>query len=249
MDPEEILKDGASCETALTATLQVLVNSQYVNGRDCDRILSEYREMMAGEVVDLHSFKRKDMRLDKFYAGVRESKQLKNLWIIMKLLMCLSHGQADVERGFSVNKEVEVENQKERTLVARRIIVDHIRTAGGVMNVGITKEMLSHAKQARQRYRTFLEEEKKKRMNELKGEKRKLLEDEIDSMKKRKVQLEKDACFLHKEADSSAELAEKGGDLSLLAKSNAMRRRAREKDAEAQNAEQLIKIKEGELVG
>ena len=64
-------------------------------------------------------------------------------------------------------------------MVARRVIVDHIRMAGGVMNVGITKEMLSHAKQARQRYRTFLEEEEKKRMEELKGEKQKILEDEI----------------------------------------------------------------------
>ena len=99
------------------------------------------------------------------------------------------------------------------------------------------------------RCRTFLEEEKKKRVDELKGEKRKLLEDEIDSMKKRKVQLEKDACFLHKEADFTAELAEKDGDLSLLAKSNAMRTSIREKDTEVQNAEQLIKIKEGELVG
>ena len=84
----------------------------------------------------------------------------------MKVLLCLSLDQADVERGFSVNKEVEVENQKERTLVARKLIVDHIRTAGGNIKVPITKEMMSHAKQARQRYRTYLEEQKKKKRQE-----------------------------------------------------------------------------------
>ncbi|KAG9353162.1 hypothetical protein JZ751_017738 [Albula glossodonta] len=32
---------------------------------------------------------------------------------------------ANVERGFSINKESTVENQKERSLVAQRLIVDH----------------------------------------------------------------------------------------------------------------------------
>ena len=44
---------------------------------------------------------------------------------VLKLLL-LSHGQATVERGFSVNKEMIVENQQEQSLVARRVIKDHI---------------------------------------------------------------------------------------------------------------------------
>ena len=35
---------------------------------------------------------------------------LKELWKVVKLLLALSHGQATVERGFSSNKEVMVEN-------------------------------------------------------------------------------------------------------------------------------------------
>jgi len=45
---------------------------------------------------------------------------------LCELELLLSHGQASVERGFSVNKELVVENQSEQTLAARRIIKDHI---------------------------------------------------------------------------------------------------------------------------
>lgn len=41
-----------------------------------------------------------------------------------KLALVLSHGQASVERGFSINKELIVENPKELSLVAQRLIVD-----------------------------------------------------------------------------------------------------------------------------
>ena len=40
-----------------------------------------------------------------------------------------------VERGFSVNKEVTIENLSEQSLVAQRTIVDHVRSVGGVLNV------------------------------------------------------------------------------------------------------------------
>ena len=38
------------------------------------------------------------------------------------LLLLLSHGQASVERGFSVNKEVMVQNLAEQSLISQRII-------------------------------------------------------------------------------------------------------------------------------
>ena len=38
---------------------------------------------------------------------------------LLKILLLLSHGQASVERGFSVNKETEVENLLEHSLVVQ----------------------------------------------------------------------------------------------------------------------------------
>ena len=66
--------------------------------------------------------------------------------------MLLSHGQPSVERSFSVNKELVVENQQEQTLVARRIIRDHILQANGVTSVDITRDMVLAAGSVRPRY-------------------------------------------------------------------------------------------------
>ena len=43
----------------------------------------------------------------------------KNRWKV-KLVLTLSHGQAGVERGFSVNKDILVENMQELSLFSQR---------------------------------------------------------------------------------------------------------------------------------
>jgi hypothetical protein len=44
-----------------------------------------------------------------------------NLWSVIKLLLLLSHGQASVEKGRSVNKEVSVEHLAETSLIAQQL--------------------------------------------------------------------------------------------------------------------------------
>ena len=46
----------------------------------------------------------------------------------------MSHGQSSFNRGFSVNKEVAVENLSERSFIAPRIIHGHIESVGGLVN-------------------------------------------------------------------------------------------------------------------
>ena len=50
-------------------------------------------------------------------------------------MLILAHGQATVERGFPLNKELEVQNLSERSFVAKRIIFDHASAVGGTSNV------------------------------------------------------------------------------------------------------------------
>ena len=83
---------------------------------------------------------------------------------VLKQLLLLSHGQATVERGFSLNKEVTVENMKKATLIARRHIVDYCRNVG-VTKVEITKGMLVSASSARQKYLQHLEKIKKDKVD------------------------------------------------------------------------------------
>jgi hypothetical protein len=74
--------------------------------------------------------------------------------------MLLSHGQAAVGRGFSVNKEIMTHNMKERTVVALRAVVDHVAHVGGLDKMTITKKMLLAAGSAKTAYNTYLAEKK-----------------------------------------------------------------------------------------
>ena len=86
----------------------------------------------------------------------------KNLLVVVKLVLVLSHDQAAVERGFSVNKEAEVENLKGHTLIAIRTVFDHVNSVDGILNVEMSKPLLLSVKQSRQRYGLYLEKEREK---------------------------------------------------------------------------------------
>ena len=65
------------------------------------------------------------------------SNWLKCQWSVVKLLLLMSHCQSTVNRGFSVNKEVAVENLSERSFITQRIIHGHIESVAGLDNVQI----------------------------------------------------------------------------------------------------------------
>ncbi|GBN53932.1 hypothetical protein AVEN_155137-1 [Araneus ventricosus] len=81
-----------------------------------------------------------------------QRKKKEDLWQVVKLCFIFSHGNASVERGFSVNKTMLVENLKKRSLINRRRAYDGIKSLGGVENVSITKRMLLAVRGAKHRH-------------------------------------------------------------------------------------------------
>lgn len=57
------------------------------------------------------------------------------LFKVVQLLLVLSHGQASMQRGFSMKKELEIENLASQSLVAQRLVCDYVNAVGGVLNV------------------------------------------------------------------------------------------------------------------
>ncbi|KAI4797063.1 hypothetical protein KUCAC02_026579 [Chaenocephalus aceratus] len=115
-------------------------------------------------------------------------------------LPLLSHGQATVERGFSVNKEVETVNLLEGSLEAQGCSAT----------------------------RMDLDQQQKKRPSATLSLKRRAVEDELDPLKKKREILKEVCGVLQKDADPLAEQAEgKAGSLmaQLLTKSSTLRRR------------------------
>ena len=88
------------------------------------------------------------------------------LWEVVSQLVLLSHGQASVERGFSINKQMERTNMCHETFIAERIVNDHLRSVGGVLSVAINKELLASCRASRARYTAHCEDLQRARLTE-----------------------------------------------------------------------------------
>ena len=118
--------------------------------------------------------------------------EYQDLWLTMQLLLTLSHGQATVERGFSVNKEVLTPNLQEVSLQAIRhvqssVLAQNIKVADFI----ITEALLSSCSHASNRYNMYLMEKKEGKEKTEKGRKRKALEEDLIAAKKEKLELGK----------------------------------------------------------
>ena len=180
-------------------------------------------------------------RFDSFlYLHMGQKRTYQSLWKVVADLLILSHGQASVERGFSVNKQLEVENLQERSFIAQRLVQDYVQSVGGVLAVSINKPLLSSAAGARQKYLSYLDEQKRKKTSEGVALKRKELVDELDKLKKKRRRLETDVDGLVKSADKFAQKAEETGKLVWITKSNSLRRTAKEKEKTCKDVEDKI---------
>ena len=68
-------------------------------------------------------------------------KKLPNFTVFIKKILILSHGNATLERGFSVNKECVVMNLEKDRLVAQRLVYDTVQVAWGGHEIVIDEEM------------------------------------------------------------------------------------------------------------
>ena len=86
---------------------------------------------------------------------ISAEKQFSSLWDIMEIGLLLSHGQARVEGGFSINKQTSIQNLNHDTLVALRFIGETIRVDCGnsVTKYTITKQLMRSVNISSMRYK------------------------------------------------------------------------------------------------
>ena len=129
----------------------------------------------------------------------------------------MPHGNADPERGFSINKnmlDVHGSSTKEETIVALRFIKDELIHRGGPLKIPLTKELLKSCRNARSSYFAFLEAQKLE--EEIKSKQREqdeaLKEKEKENASKREVldQLERQLDSLNKGISVALKAVEDG---------------------------------------
>jgi len=73
------------------------------------------------------------------------TKPCNNFADFAKLILILSHGNATVEHGFSVNAECLVENQLDKNLIAQRCIYNTVENVGDIESIKIDKKTITHS--------------------------------------------------------------------------------------------------------
>ena len=211
LDPDIMLHDEVAVKLRLISkALEVLVEHNRMTGAEADKAKSHYQSLCSrpSTQTDLKKFQQGD-RLDAFLMGLCRSQQSNDEFVkFVQTILCLSHGQASVERGFSINKSLLVENMVEQSLIAQRILKDHVRAKhdGDFFKVDITKPLILSVRNAASRYKEAKKHESNKLVDEERENqerKRKSIElKEKEAERKRLrlqlVELDKDITYLRK---------------------------------------------------
>lgn len=200
LDPELIYKRPKIEEERMKIGLKILFNNNWVDEGVAERALQQFSTFckasnLGEELKDKFANFLKDEgkdknRLDDFYLDSMSECKYKDLWMVTQLILIISHGNADVESGFSINKGMLVENLHEDSLKALRQVNDGIAAAGGLKNICVDRKMLSFVKSARTKYDLALKNniEKDIKIKEGKEAKKRKLK-ELKELKSKKQKL------------------------------------------------------------
>lgn len=213
--------------------LDCLLPSKFILLKDCDKILDQWRAFTRDvrTLDDFKHFSRRCVRLDSlYYDTLHDSETYEMLWPVIRLLLTLSHGQATVERGFSVNKETSTVNISRHGLIARRTIKDHMEHSGGLSKFVVSDALLNSAKHARRGYEAHLARQKSLEQHSKCNETKKSgLQDQLKFLNHRLTSLRRDVDVLTADAEKLYEQAERTRDFAHLAEANAWSRAVKDK--------------------
>ena len=226
--PSRMVNEKLTCSSQFGCLVDKLYELKWFSSERCDSAKKEYESLLESANTQMKdrflAFKSED-RIDEFFAEIMHGNpKYKNCWEVFKLIFTLSHGQASVERGFSINKELLTENLQEVSIVSQRTVYDYMMELGKpVHEIPLTNDLIKSCKLAHSRYSNALELRKSKNKEEEKSRKRKLKLEEIAEVKEKKQALLSCINSLEIDIESYSIAAEKENDLSLLTKANSFR--------------------------
>ena len=244
LDPGNFKK--ADAQTKFKALIQHLNKTRWISDDDVDSA-----EYSFSRLRDYPLPENLDGRLDRIINDL-PLKDCPCLKRIFDISLVLSHGQAEVERGFSTNKEVTVENMKEESLIAKRLVCQYVQLHGGSpADMALTKALLSSCSGAYQSYKAALDARRQESEKEARSNKRKGKSEELGEMNAKKRKIERGIDLLIRRADDMVDDAEKHGSSAtaheLVVQSNALRKEAKAKKSGLQELTASIQALEGEL--
>ena len=250
-DPTKIVSETTERnEKKLKVLLHHLFRLNILSTVACDKAESQYSDLLKEFVPKnqnlCEGFNRASTRLDHFYFN-SEKIRLKipnELGKVLQLIFMLSHGQAEVERGFSHNKSITKENMS-TTFVSKLLIKDHM-IANSLLPHSIEKNpvMLQHVRGARMQYGMYLQDQKKDTQKEKDNSQLQILLSEETELITKKEVIKNAQRKLDDEYFKSVALAEGKSDLvsitALIKKANALKRKSDEQREELDKLDKAL---------
>jgi len=104
LDPHNMAGSPEQCKTMMRCLLSACVESGFVVEVDSDEVMQQFDDLIhTCANGELENFSVADDRVDTFLRS-RMAANYRKAWSVCELALFLSHGQASVERRFSVNK-------------------------------------------------------------------------------------------------------------------------------------------------
>ncbi len=141
-----------------------------------------------------------NLPVDKYWSHVSQQvdslgqPKYSNLMVVVKAALTVSHGQADVERGFSLNNHIIDDSRvslKQQTVVAIRTVKDVVNQYGSVDKIPITRELIRKFKGAHAAYAEELAANEKAKQDQQAGaEETARIDAEKQTTEKRKAEID-----------------------------------------------------------
>ena len=229
----------------LKTLLGNFMNLKILTPQQCDLVLSQFKDFMDIEIkaVKLESFKstHPKNRLDDFYYQHACISNYKEMSFVVRLVLTLSHVQAAVERGFSINNTSVKTNMTPVSIISRRIIKDHlIANQLKPHTVHITASLIKSFRSARQAYMIELDNAKKEKEKTEEEQKTMHITADIEKLNQKIKTAKKAIEMMEKEVTECMELAEKKNDLNYVKKANGLKRKSSETKQEVELLEKQI---------
>ena len=161
-----------------------------------DKALKKYTQFLE-EVKrvnshELRCFKTCEKNLDDFYfkkLDIDIGRYSKFLFVL-KTILTLSHGKAAVKRGFNLGKSSLQVNIKEESIVAKKIVRDHLLANKiDLPSFEIPSKLIIACNPAHSKYKASLEKTAKDLAKVLEKERREIFEKELKELKEKQKEL------------------------------------------------------------
>ena len=160
-----MVSDKQKCVKHFDRLVDKLYNLNRISSKHADEAKKEYCQLVSSgqnEHKDAFlSFDEKKSGLDSFFVDlIHGNARYRKCWTVFKIVFTLSHGQAAVEKGFSVNEELLFENLQQTSLISYSLICDYYDFSKPISAIPLTNEMLKSCRLAYLRYIAALEKKR-----------------------------------------------------------------------------------------